>query len=223
MRESNSAPREADVITATTVENQTTLEFEVDEPYSIPSDGKPLSVDLNRFEIETQYEYYAVPKLDKDAFLIARIIDWDQYNLLEGEANLYFEDAYVGRSVLNAQSLEDTLDISLGRDKSIVIGRTKVDKFSKRKFISSNQVASRGFEIIARNKKSQPIQLTLFDQIPVAAIGDITVEPTNLSGGKLNEQTGEVVWELSLKPQAQTTLDFSYEVKYPKDERVDLE
>ena len=122
---------DAKTITTTVIENQTNVEFEVEKPYSIKSNGEKMGVDLNKFEIETIYEYYAVPKLDKDAFLIARVIDWDKYNLLEGEANLYFEEAYVGRSILDARSLTDTLDISLGRDKNIVIGRTKMNDFSK--------------------------------------------------------------------------------------------
>ena len=112
-------------ISTTIVENQTTVEFEVEKPYSIKSNGEKLSVNLKNLEIDARYTYYAVPKLEKDAFLIAEIVDWDQYNLMEGEANLYFEDAYVGRSVLNAKTLSDTLSISLGRDRNIVIARKR--------------------------------------------------------------------------------------------------
>lgn len=223
VRGNSGLSKQADVITTTTIENQTTVEFEVDELYSVKSNGEKLSVDLNSFEIETIYEYYAVPKLDKDAFLIARIINWDQYNLLEGEANLYFEDAYVGRSILDARSLEDTLNISLGRDNSIVIGREKVDEFSRRKTIGSNKTESRGFKIMVRNKKSQNIKLTLFDQIPVAAINEISVSAVELSKGKLTDKTGEVTWELDLKPLEQRELSLGYEVKYPKNEIVNLE
>ncbi|UII25125.1 mucoidy inhibitor MuiA family protein [Fulvivirga maritima] len=223
IRGNNSLEKKAKSVTTTTIENQTTVEFEVDEPYSVKSNGEKLSVDLNSFNIETIYEYFAVPKLDKDAFLIARIINWDQYNLLEGEANLYFEDAYVGRSILDARSLEDTLNISLGRDKSIVIGREKVDEYSKRRTIGSNKIESRGYQIFARNKKSKNIKLTLFDQIPVAVISDISVTENNLSGGKLDEKTGEVTWELNLEPQEQKELKLSYDVKYPKYEKVILE
>ena len=221
--QTNDESKKAESIGTTTIENQTTVAFEVDQPYSMKSNGEKLSVDLKSFQIETFYEYYAVPKLDKDAFLIARIINWDQFNLLEGEANLYFEDAYVGRSILDARSLDDTLNISLGRDKSIVIGRDKVDEYSKRKTIGSNKVKSRGYKISIRNKKSQNIKLTLFDQIPVAAISDISVSPIELSNGKLIEKTGEVIWELKLQPQQQKELNISYEVKYPQKEKVILE
>ncbi|UII23918.1 DUF4139 domain-containing protein [Fulvivirga ligni] len=213
----------SEYIGTSVVENQTTVEFKVDEPYSIKSNSDKLTVDLTSFYIETLFEYYAAPKLDKDAFLVARIIDWDQYNLLEGEANLYLEDTYVGRSVLNAKSLGDTLDISLGRDKSIVIVREKVKTFAKRKIIGSNKVDTREFKITVRNKKSQTINLTLTDQIPVSVNNDIQVEPVNVSNAKLDEITGELTWKLELSPQQQTELTMSYEVKSNKFQKLALE
>jgi uncharacterized protein (TIGR02231 family) len=205
------------------IENQTTVEIEVAIPYSIKSNGEKLLVDLRKHELDALYEYYAVPKLDKDAFLVARLTNWDQYNLLEGEANLYFEDAYVGRSVLDARSLRDTLTISLGRDKNIVVGREKIKQFSKRRTLGGNMIETRGFKLIARNKKSQPIKLTIFDQVPLSVMNDITVNALELSKGKLDEKTGRVTWELQMDPQQQKELILQYEVKYPKRESVVLE
>ncbi len=216
-------PKVAKSVITTKIKNQTTVEFEAKTPYTLQSNGDNLTVELKSHDIETIYEYYTVPKLDKDAFLIARIINWDQFDLLEGEANLYFEDAFVGRSILNARSLADTLDISLGRDKSIVIGREKADTFTKRNSIGTNKIETRGFNIMARNKKSQSIHLTIFDQIPVAAINTIEVDPKKISNGLLDEKSGEITWELDLEPQSQVDLELVYEVKYPKRESVDLE
>lgn len=210
-------------VPTTVVENQTTVEFEVSTPYSITSNGEKLQVDLKRHEIEAIYEYYAVPKLDKDAFLIAQLANWDQYNLLAGEANLYFEDAYVGRTILDAKSLQDTLEISLGRDKNIVINREKNEQFSKRQTFGSNVIETRSFKINIRNKKSQSIKLTLFDQIPHSVVDDIEVSPMELSSGHLDENTGKVKWELTLEPQEQKDINLQYEVKYPKREKVILE
>ncbi|TRX59096.1 mucoidy inhibitor MuiA family protein [Fulvivirga sp. M361] len=210
-------------ISTTIVENQTTVEFEVEKPYSIKSNGEKLSVNLKNLEIDALYKYYAVPKLEKDAFLIAEIVDWDQYNLMEGEANLYFEDAYVGRSVLDAKALSDTLSISLGRDRNIVIARKKVDGYTKTRTIGSNAIEAIGYKIIVRNNKSQPIKLTVMDQAPVSSISDITVTPEELSDGQMNEKTGKIVWEITLEKGEQKELNMAYEVKYPKRERIYLE
>jgi hypothetical protein len=211
------------ILKTNVIENQTTVEFEVEMPYSIKSNGEKLSVDLKKHNIDARYQYYAVPKLDKDAFLIARIVNWDQYNLLEGEANLYFEDGFVGRTVLDAKSLKDTLNISLGRDKNIVIGREMVSEFCKKKMIGSNLVESRGFKLTIRNKKSQPINLMLYDQIPVAIISDITVELLEFSGGELDPDDGKIKWELEIKPQQQKEIALRYEVRYPRKEKIFLE
>jgi len=173
--------------------------------------------------VPADFEYYAVPKLDNDAFLVAHIVKWDQYNLLEGEANLYFEDAYVGRSILNTKALGDTLSISLGRDKSIVISRTKVDQFNRRRTFGVNQIDSRGFKILVRNKKSHPIKLTLFDQLPVSVNNDIIVTPIDLSGAVRDEKSDLLTWHQTLEPLQQKEITLQYDVKYPKRENVLLE
>jgi hypothetical protein len=119
--------------------------------------------------------------------------------------------------------LVDTLTISLGRDKNIVIGREKNEQFSKKRSIGANMVETRGFKIIARNKKSQPIKLTIFDQIPVSVVSDIVISAEELDKGKLDADSGKVTWELTLEAQQQRDIQLQYEVKYPRRERVLLE
>ena len=205
------------------VENQTTIEIEVAEPYSIKTNGERTLVDLKTYDIPATYRYTAIPKLDKDAFLLAEITDWSQYSLLEGESNLYFEEGFVGRSILNAAALQDTLQISMGRDRSIVMQREKVDQFSRKRTIGSNITESRGYEINLKNNKSQPVTLLVKDQIPVSVNSNITVTSGELSGGKLDPQSGIITWEISLAPGEQQKVSFQYEVKYPKSERIILD
>jgi hypothetical protein len=205
------------------VENQTTVEIQVAEPYSIKTNGERTLVDLKTYEIPATYRYTAIPKLDKDAFLLAEMADWSQYSLLEGESNLYFEDGFVGRSILNPAALQDTLQISMGRDRSIVMQREKVDQFSKKRTIGSNITESRGYEITLKNNKSQAVTLQLKDQIPVSVNSSIQVTTGELSGGVLDPVTGIVTWEIILPPGGQQKLSLRYEVKYPKAERVILD
>jgi len=203
--------------------NPTTVEIEVTDPYSIKSNGERTLVDLKTYEIPASYRYTAIPKLEKDAFLQAEISDWSQYSLLEGESNLYFEDGFVGRSILNPNALQDTLQISMGRDRSILIQREKVDQLSKKRSIGSNITESRGYEILVKNNKSQEITLQVKDQIPVSINSAITVTTGELSGGVVDPVTGIVTWEITLAPGAQQKLTLRYEVKYPKSERLILD
>ncbi len=214
---------ESETPTVNISQNQTTVEIEVKEKYSIDSNGDQLTVSLEQYDINSIYEYYAVPKLDNEAFLLAKIIDWEKYSLLPGQANLFLEGTYVGKSFLDTYSVSDTLEISLGRDPGIAIERTKIDLYTKSSFIGSNKVESRGFKLSIRNPKSSAINLTLHDQIPVSTRDDISVTPEEISGGKLNKTTGKIIWNLTIQPGEQKTLEMRYEVKYPKKERIILE
>jgi hypothetical protein len=205
------------------VYNPTTVAIEVADPYSIKSNGERTLVDLKTYEIPAAYRYTAIPKLDKDAFLLAEISNWSQYNLLEGESNLYFEEGFVGRSILNPAALQDTLQISMGRDRSIVMQREKVDQYSRKRSVGSNITESRGYEISLKNNKSQAVTLQLKDQIPVSVNSNITVTTGELSGGTLDPLTGIVTWEITLPPGGQQKLSLRYEVKYPKSERIILD
>ncbi len=76
--------------------------------YSVKSDSKNHVVELTTYDVPAFYEYYCVPKVDKDAFLLGYITNWEQYNLLEGEANIFFEDTYIGKSILDVRFISGT-------------------------------------------------------------------------------------------------------------------
>ncbi|MCF1752964.1 DUF4139 domain-containing protein [Mariniradius sediminis] len=204
-------------------ENQTTVEIEVEKPYTLLTNGEKLLVDLKTMELPASYEYFAVPKLDPSAFLIAQVTDWEQLNLLPGEANLYFEETFIGKTILDPVAFQDTLSISLGRDQGINIKREKVAQFSTKRNVGSNVNESRAYQIQVRNSKSLPVKLTITDQIPVSVVSDITVSATELSGASKDDEKGFLTWKMELPAQGQKTLEFRYDVRYPRREKVILD
>jgi len=201
----------------------TTVEFQIELPYTIPSNGQQYTVDIKQENLPTEYEYYAAPKLDLSAYLTARVPNWEDYNLLDGEVNLYFEGTYLGKTVLNVKNVQDTLEISLGRDKDIVIERNKQKEFNRRQFIGSNQISTRTWDIIVRNKKKTDIKIVIQDQIPVASVKDIKVTLKEKSKATVEATTGILTWELDIKASKKEELLFKYEVKFPKSQRLNLE
>lgn len=201
---------------------QTTLntEFDIALPYTVASASKPTLVDIRNHELKADYKYATVPKLDNDAFLLASILGWEQFSLLPGEANVFFEGTFVGKSFLDPNSIRDTLAVSLGRDKRIVVKREKLKDFSSRKLIGTNQKESRAFEISVRNTKSEPIKILLEDQIPVSQNGQIEVTVGDVGGAKFNKVSGKLSWELELQPNETKKVVYRYEVKYPKDQII---
>ncbi len=195
-------------------------EFEINLPYSIPSDGKQYDVEIKKHNITASYQYYAAPKFDKDAFLIAAVTNWDQLSLLSGEANIYYQGTFVGRSYINTQVTEDTLDVSLGRDKGIVVQRKKIKDFSKTAVIGSSKKVTLGIEISLRNNKSVPVTIDLEDQIPISKDKEIVVEAIDLANASHNKSTGKLSWKVELAPGASASYRIQYSVKYPKNKTI---
>ncbi len=204
-------------------ENQTSVEFEIKIPYTILSENKNTTVEMEHYSLPAEYQYYCIPKVDKDAFLLANISDWEQYNLLEGEANIFFENTFVGKTILDIRGQSDTLNISLGRDRNVSIQREKMKEYTSQKFLGSKTETTRGWKITIKNNKLQPISMLLFDQIPVSLTNEIEVSPENISGAELNKETGEMKWKFTLQPLQKNELDLMYKVKYPKGKILTVE
>ena len=218
---SMSAPSTLPKVTLT--EGQTSFQFEIEQSYSIPSDGKQHTVDVQERTINALYEYFCVPKLDKDVFLTARITNWEELNLLSGDANLYFEGTYLGKARLDMKSTKDTMDISLGRDKNIIVNRTKLKEFSRNQILGSNKIEERRWDIAIRNKKSQPINITVEDQFPTSTNKDIVIEKGDYKEASLDETTNKLTWRLKIDPAKEKKVGFNYSVKSPKGMQINLE
>lgn len=221
------APRKAKMeslpVDMTTRQTQTSVLFQIEMPYTVPSDNKHMAIDMQHISMDVGFEHYAVPKIEKDAFLLAHITNWEQYNLLGGEANIFFEGTYTGKTIIDPSSFKDTLTLSLGRDKSIVIGREKAKDYISRQLIGNKAVEERNWVISVRNPKAQLVHLTLMDQIPVAYRDEIEVGKVELSGGEFDKKTGTVKWRLELNPDESKKLELKYQVKYPKGRVLSIE
>lgn len=204
-------------------EKTTAFELEVKTPYTILSDNKSYSVDMAYYDIPADFQYYAVPKIEKDVFLQARIADWEGYNLLEGEANIFFENTFVGKTLLDVRNASDTLTLSLGRDKKVMIQREKMKELTTRQFIGSKQEEVRSWKTVIRNTKSQPITIVVLDQVPVSTNSEIEVSIQQTTGVKPNAETGELKWEFVLQPDEKKELELKYSVRYPKNRQLYIE
>lgn len=218
-----SAKKEYTPLPTNQIENQTTVEFEIKTPYSVSSDNKNITVEVERYNLPAYYEYYCVPKVDKDAFLLANIVDWEKYNLLEGEANIFFENTFIGKTILDVRYSSDTLSLSLGRDKNVQVSREKVKESFKKQFFGNKKEETRSWKIAVKNNKKQPINFVLLDQIPVSTMEEIEVIPENLSGGALSKDKGEVKWRFIMKPATMNELELKYKIKYPKERTLSIE
>ena len=177
---------------------------------------------MKKFNLKADYKYYSIPKVDKDAFLIARITGWEDLDIIDGEANIFIRNIYTGTAFINTRFIEDTLDLSLGRDNKVLVTRTKKKDYSSKKVIGQNKKELFTYEIIAKNNRKVPIKLDLKDQIPVSQENDIIVDVIDISGAKLDDLSGKLEWEVKLQPGESKKYIVSFSVKYPKNRTVKI-
>jgi len=215
--------KEKSAIETVTTYQPTTVIYEIKDPYSVPDDGKTYTADIDAYEIDAGYEYYCVPKLEPDVYLTALINDWQELNLQPGEASLFFEGTYLGQSFLDVINAGDTLKLSLGKDKGVVVKRTLLKEFSTRKFLGGSNTDSRQYEISIRNNKQLPVNLTIEDQFPVSTEKEIEIKDRKYEGARLDDDSQKLTWQLHIEPKKEISLRMGYDVKYPKEKTIHLE
>lgn len=202
-------------------ENQLNTSFEITTPYDILSNGREYSVALKELKIKAKYEYYSAPRVDNGVYLVASIDDYSQYNLLNGEANIIFEDMYVGKTMISPNQTTESMQLTMGNDKKINIKREKIADKSETKFISSYKEQTFTYEITVKNNKKETINLKLKDQYPISTNEKIQVELLEDSKAEVNTETGILTWNTTLKAGESKKYRLSYKVKYPKSEVIE--
>ncbi|MAD96132.1 MAG: hypothetical protein CMB99_02285 [Flavobacteriaceae bacterium] len=206
------------------VSKQTTVSFDVVKPYSIKSSNKDVSIPIKTVDVNASYQYFSFPKVSKNAYLIAKLKDWESLNLLEGEANIYFEDTFIGTNLLTTRNANENLEISLGTDKNVIIERKKVENFTTKQFIGNKQEVSKLWNFSIKNNKAQSIKLIVSDQIPISTNEEIRVNlDTDITKGQFNKLTGEIRWKLNIVPKAIENFKLKYSVRFPKNRILNID
>jgi uncharacterized protein (TIGR02231 family) len=201
-------------------EGQLNTNFDIDLPYDIESDGQLHSVTIKDEEIVCVLKNYSVPRLDKEAYLLAEVANWQNLDLLPGDANIIMDDTYVGKSLIDPNTTADTLNLSLGKDKRVIVKKTLVKELSSLKTSGKDSRQIFTYEITVKNNKLTDINLLLKDQYPLSTIKEVEVKLEENNEAMVNQETGVLTWKVVLKPGESRKYRFAYAVKYPKDKRI---
>lgn len=207
----------------TMIDRVLSAEFKIDLPYSIKSDGEEHMVLVKNIDLNANYKYISVPKLDPGAYLVAQIVKLDELQLVPATANIFFDGTYIGETYIDPTTMDDTLSLSLGKDPNIIIKRTLLKKDLKEKIVGEKKERTMSYEIEVKNLKSTTATLIIKDQVPVTQNSDIIIEPIELNKANYNEVTGILNWEFDLKSKESRKINFSYRVKHDKNKEVILQ
>ncbi|UOQ71082.1 DUF4139 domain-containing protein [Hymenobacter cellulosilyticus] len=194
--------------------------YEVPEVMSLAVGGRR-ELTLPPVRLGARPEYLAIPRLSEHVFLQAKVAGWQGLQLPE-EAQVYHQGAYVGDTELNERAYNDSLEVALGHDEQLVVGRAKLEDFSGDVPLSDKRRVRLSYELNVRNNHPTTVRLRLLDQIPISEEKEIVVKVIDTSGAQLEERSGKLTWVLTLAPGASQRLRFSFQVDYPKDKKVEI-
>ncbi len=199
--------------------NNSIAEYDIQHKYSIPSDSKPYMIDVNTFEMIAEYNYLLIPKLDIYGFLMAKIPNWNKYNLIPGTTNIYNKGSYMGKTFLNTYTENDTLSVFLGKDNNIQAVRKEISTNNSRNIIGNYFNEKSEISIFIKNTSSESFKIEVLDQVPVYSDKDkekLTVQ--NIEKAIYNNKDGLLTWNVKINSNEVSVIDFKYDVKIPKDE-----
>ncbi len=200
----------------------TTTKFVIKKPYTILSDGDLTSIGISSFDLNAQYEYFAAPILNENVFLTARFTSWEQYNLLPGEASIYFAGSFAGKTTIDPYTTQKEMVVSLGIDPNITVTRKQKKNFKNKTFIGSNRILDRTYDLEVKNNKSVAVELSLLDGIPVSQNKEIKVEDIITNNASYDDKKGLLSWKIQLSSQETKTESFSFQVRYPKYKSISI-
>ena len=206
-------------------EKNIAMEYKIDLPYTIPGNGKEQIIDLKDYSLSPEYKFYAAPKLDQNAFLVADFKDWEKLNILSGLANITYDGTYVGQTYLNTSQTNNVMSVTLGSDKRISVKREKLTDFSQVKILGSDTKVTLAYKITVKNNQNKAVKFTLKEQYPISSQKEIKVELLDKETTKPTynkEDIGVVTWDFDLAAGESREYRIAYSVKYPKDKKINL-
>jgi uncharacterized protein (TIGR02231 family) len=184
---------------------------------SISGNGKAKILTMDVKKISSRFVYHAVPKLNEQVYLLAYIPNWHTLSLIDGNAAIYLQDAFIGNIYINSRYTGEEYPLSFGIDNRISIKRIKKQDFSSENKLASEKKEKLTYEFVIRNNLATDIEVEVLDQIPISKNKNVKVILEDKGDGEYIENIGLVKWMVPVSAGKSNTVKLSYELRYPKD------
>ena len=174
---------------------------------------------LQSFKVPANYQLLSIPRVDTKSFLTAEINESD-WPLPAAYASVYIKDLFAGDIYVDPDTDIDKFSLSLGQDERITVVREELPRKTQEALLKNQRKQVRTSRIKLINNSKETVKVLLKDQIPVSTDKAVAVDVIKLSEGVLNEEKGEVSWELMAEPKNAIELELSYSLAWPKDKRL---
>lgn len=210
----------AELETARVSDEQSSVAFHIPRRMDIPSDNSPHACVVAIEKLPVAMEYQAVPKLSPAVFLKSEITNHAAYPLLPGKVSTFVGNTLTGSSYLKKVASGEKFDLFFGTDDQVTVKREELMQRKEAGMFGSNRASYR-YLVTMANFHTQPLTVTLLDQLPLAGDEEIKVsltEPSHKPEQVKND--GSIIWKIPFKAGEKKELSFGIQVEYPKDREI---
>jgi uncharacterized protein (TIGR02231 family) len=225
--------------TAAVSDNTTSAAFTIAAPATVAADNEPVKVCIAaNIVLPVYFRYSVVPKIDPVVYLKARATNQSPFPFLPGATNIFTDGQLVARSQMDNVAPNEDFWTFLGPDGSVRCTRKslgkKLNSVSGGFLSGARTRAEYAFTFTCKNSKPAPVELVVWDQLPVSEDKQITVtqiKPDPARAGKTSTEasrpkfsvnnSGYIEWLLKdLRPMEERVFEYEFHVEHPAESHV---
>jgi uncharacterized protein (TIGR02231 family) len=198
---------------------------------TLPSRSDQQLVSIASITAKADFTLIATPLLTDYVYLQADLLNDSQTVLLPGQASMFRDGEFVGRSRLPQVTIGERFTAGFGIDSQVQVARELEDK--KTRIQGGNRIDIYDYRIALSNYKNTPVELQLLDRLPYTDDSSIKVElektePELSADGeylRTARKKGILCWDLKLAPntidQDATIVKYSFKMEYDRNMQIE--
>lgn len=199
----------------------TAVSFRVPGRTNIPSDGSPHKTTINQFQLDPKMDYLVVPKHTAAVFRRVKVKNDSPSPLLPGQANLFFDQEFIGSTQLEYSPVGEEMELLLGVEERIKVERELSKREVDKALLRDVRQLRYGYKIELENLTGSEVMVEVHDHIPVGRHEDIKVKLERVSPNPAEQtELNLLEWHLALAPGAEQAILYEFQVQHPRSMNV---
>jgi uncharacterized protein (TIGR02231 family) len=198
---------------------------------TLPSRSDQQLVTIASITAKADFTLIATPLLTDYVYLQADLLNDSRTVLLPGQAGMFRDGEFVGRSRLPQVTIGERFTAGFGIDSQVQVARELESK--KTRIQGGNRIDTYDYRIALSNYKNTPVELQLLDRLAYTDDSSIKIElektepqlSTNSEYLRTARKKGILRWDLKLAPntidQDATVVKYSFTMEYDRNMQIE--
>ena len=203
---------------------------------TLPSRSDQQLVSIASIRSQADFTLIATPLLTDFVYLQADLLNGSDTVLLPGQASIFRNGEFVGKSRLPQVTIGETFTAGFGIDSQVQVVRELENK--KTRIQGGNRIDTYDYRVALSNYKNTPVELQLLDRLPYTDDASIKIELSPFDsahgeellhaerrrGMRAARKKGILRWDLKLAPNTvekdATIVKYSFTMEYDRNMQI---